>query len=533
MRVPVIPKVIHRIWFGSNPMPVEYEEWWKGWQRQLPNYEFITWDDRHIRQLTSAPLILQADSMAKRADIARYEIMHEFGGTYLDCDFMPVNYFDFVAQGSDLVICHESEVPEINCSNGFFSIRRGHPLMQLAMDLVASGDARSPEVIGATGPGFFGRLVRPVKHKRMPSRAFYPYYFNEPFSAIYGRDLSQSYGIHVWMNSWFNDDLRLRKINSMIVEGSLAEVERLWKGMGPQLQEVAGNIPTLISQLRQARTSMMEMAINSTLISQVERKAMPEFDLFQACHVLFSKEPGAVVWQIGAGDGIACDPLRPVLVNFDPPALLVEANPSLSEELKVNYANNRNLHVVSLAVGPSANDGGDAGPGQTHLYALHPKILRAIGGTDAHVGMTSRYSDSRTDLGVACQDEVTKGMLLRCMQLITVPLVDFAGLMTIANGNQPDVLVIDIAGVEDELVIAALDAGLLPRILRFNTRHMSQEALDRVLQRLHEPYELFAFEGYSMAFRNDFLINYCFELFVEHGRPTLFGKAMKIIAGLE
>lgn len=529
----MIPKVIHRIWFGSNPMPAEYEEWWKGWQRQLPNYEFITWDDSHIAQLASAPLILQADSMAKRADIARYEIMHEFGGTYLDCDFMPVNYFDFVAQGSDLVICHESEIPEINCSNGFFSIRRGHPLMRLAMDLVAAGDNRSPEVIGATGPGFFGRLVRPVKHKRMPSLAFYPYYFNEPFSAIYGRDLSQSYGIHVWMNSWFNDELRLRKINSMMMEGSLAEVERLWGGMGPELRERAGNVPYLISQLRQTRTNMMDLAINSALIAKVNRDARPEFDLFQACHILFSKEPAAVVWQIGAGDGIACDPLRPVLVNFDPPAMLVEANPYLAEELKANYANNRNLHVVTLAVGPTINDGGDAGSGQTHLYALHPTVLRTIGGTDAHVGMTSRFSDGRTDLGNACLEEVTKSMMLRCLQLMTVPLVDFPGLLTIANGNQPDVLVIDIAGVEDELVIAALDAGLLPRILRFNTRHMSPEALERVRQRMHEGYELFAFEGYVMAFRNDFLINYCFELFVEHGLPTLFGKAMKIIAGLE
>jgi hypothetical protein len=62
---------------------------------------------------------------------------------------------------------------------------------------------------------------------------------------------------------------------------------------------------------------------------------------------------------------------------------------------------------------------------------------------------------------------------------------------------------------------------------------MSPEALERVQQRLSGGYELFAFEGYTMAFRNDFLINYCFELFVEHGLPTLFGKAMKIIAGLE
>ncbi|HVI51612.1 MAG TPA: glycosyltransferase [Candidatus Sulfotelmatobacter sp.] len=520
----MIPKIIHRIWFGPNAIPAQYEEWWQGWQRQLPSYEFITWTDRHIGELASAPLIMQADSMAKRADIARYEIMHKFGGTYLDCDFMPLNYFDFSAEQAELVICHESEVPEVNCSNGFYSIVKGHPMMLVAMEMVEESNSTAKEVIAATGPGFFGRLIRTVKHKRMPSRSFYPYIFNEPFSDIYTRNLDNTYGIHVWHNSWFNDDLRLRKINSMILKGSLFEIERLWREMGA-LQEKAQHVPAVIATMRRARESMIELAMTTILTSQIDRTPRPEFELFKACHYHYGQNPKALVWQIGAGNGVAEDPLRPVLVNFDPPALLVEANPYLAAELQANYANNRNCRIINTAVGAQA--------GRAHLYCLNPNQLRQAGGTDEQLNMSSRFSDGRTSLGQACTEDFTKHTLLKSMELADVPVVDFDMLLSMSGGQEPEVLVINIGGTEDELVNAAFDRGLQPKILRFNTRFMPEEALEALRRRFHGEYELFAFDGYHMAYRNDFLINYCSELFVEHGLPTMFAKSMGIIAGLQ
>jgi len=520
----VIPKIIHRIWFGSHPIPPQYEAWWQGWQRQLPNYEFMTWNDRHIGQLASAPLILGADSMAKRADIARYEIMHEYGGTYLDCDFMPLNHFDFAAQDEDFVVCHESEVPEVNCSNGFYSIRQHHPVMKRAIELVGVSDSRAEEVISATGPGFFGRLIRTVRHKKMPSRAFYPYIFNEPFSDIFTRDLDRTYGIHVWHNSWFNDELRLRKINSMVLKGSLFEIERLWREMGP-LQEQAPHVPVVLASMRKAREAMLDTAMTTILTSTVDRTARPEFELLKGAYYFYSQTPNALVWQIGAGNGLAEDPLRPIMINFDPPAVLVEANPHLSAELEVNYANNRNCRVINAAVGTQA--------GRTDLYAIHPAALREAGGTDRQLNMSSRFSDARTELGVACMDEFTKHSLLKNMQLVDVPMIDFGMLLSVSGGIPPEVLVINTGGVEDELVGAALQMGLRPRIWRINTRHMPEPALEKMREQLYDDYEVFAFEDYLMAYRNDFLINYCSELFIEHGLPTMFSEAMQVLGALQ
>lgn len=520
----MIPKVIHRIWFGSNPIPAQYEEWWQGWQRQLPSYEFMTWTDRHIPELVSAPVIMQADSMAKRADIARYEIMHSFGGTYLDCDFMPLNYFDFAAQDAELVICHESEVPEINCSNGFYSIVKGHGMMRVAMEMVEQSNNNAAEVIAATGPGFFGRLIRTVKHKRMPSRAFYPYIFNEAFSQVYTRNLDNTYGIHVWHNSWFSDDLRLRKINSMILSGSLYEIERLWQGMGA-LQEQAPHVPAVIGNMRLARQAMIELGMTSILASQADRSPRPEFELFKTCHYHYSRNPKALLWQIGAGDGIAEDPLRPVLVNFDPPTLLVEVNPYLTTSLQANYANNRNCRIINAAMGAQA--------GRAQFYCINPVSLRKGGGTDAQMNMSSRYSDGRTALGNACVDDFTKNSLLKSLELADVPVVDCDMLLSISNGVEPEIVVINIGGAEEELVNAILNRGLRPKILRFNSLHMPEEILEPLLKRFLGEYEVFAFDGYHMAYRNDFLINYCSELFVEHGLPTMFEKSMGIVAGLK
>ena len=42
------------------------------------------------------------------------------------------------------------------------------------------------------------------------------------------------------------------------------------------------------------------------------------FDLLKTCFYLMDTDKAAVIWQIGAADGIIADPLRPLLVNRDP-----------------------------------------------------------------------------------------------------------------------------------------------------------------------------------------------------------------------
>ena len=51
------------------------------------------------------------------------------------------------------------------------------------------------------------------------------------------------------------------------------------------------------------------------------------FELLKVACWAFEKKSELVVWQIGAADGILVDPIRPLMVRFNPVSVLLEPNP--------------------------------------------------------------------------------------------------------------------------------------------------------------------------------------------------------------
>ena len=211
-----IPKIVHRVWFGQNPIPAKYEAWWQAWQRQWPDHEFVTWTNSDIPKLPLvADKIAQGRNFAEKSDIARYEIIRQFGGVYLDCDIMPLYPLDIAGLGADLirnpielkdyedqdgVLCHG-----IGCGNEFFAASPRHPALEQAVALLRETDfPQNPESIDTvkkTGPFFWGKVVQGQGYE-LPENAISPYFYEEPFSVLYERDISHAYGVHVWGNSW-------------------------------------------------------------------------------------------------------------------------------------------------------------------------------------------------------------------------------------------------------------------------------------------------------------------------------------------
>ena len=320
----MIPKLVHRIWFGRNPIPEQYESWWNGWKRQYPDYEFITWTDRNIPELTAVhQRISDADSMAKKSDIARYEILNRCGGVYLDCDIMPVNRYEFATETDRLIVCHERENESHNCQNAFIAVCRNHPVMQLAVETVCTIPAYRGDIILETGPGFFRRLLDTTTFKMLPTDAFYPYLFNQPFSSIFLKDLSKTYGIHVWGNSWLSLDMKSRKLTSTLHNGDITDTMALMAGL-PCDNGAKIVIEDYMSRLRSARKSIIDFARSELAQGGLHRGSNTLFDLFKTSYFLLKRNPNAFIWHIGPGDGIANNKLRPILVNFDPPAVIIE-----------------------------------------------------------------------------------------------------------------------------------------------------------------------------------------------------------------
>lgn len=85
---PLIPKVIHYCWFGGNPIPDRYREWMKTWKKYCPDYDIVEWNESNY-DYKKNEYMYEAYKSKKWGfvpDYARLDIIHEYGGIYLDTD---------------------------------------------------------------------------------------------------------------------------------------------------------------------------------------------------------------------------------------------------------------------------------------------------------------------------------------------------------------------------------------------------------------------------------------------------------------
>lgn len=84
----MIPKKIHYCWFGRNPLPEDAKKCIASWNKHLPDYEIIEWNEDNF-DVNCIPYTRQAYDAKKYAfvsDYARFKILYEQGGLYFDTD---------------------------------------------------------------------------------------------------------------------------------------------------------------------------------------------------------------------------------------------------------------------------------------------------------------------------------------------------------------------------------------------------------------------------------------------------------------
>ena len=87
-----VPRIIHQIWIGSNPIPSGAEAWRQHAQKH--GYEYRLWLDSDLRELGIQENAAYQEMHEKgdfpgAVDVARYIILWKLGGIYLDCDWYP------------------------------------------------------------------------------------------------------------------------------------------------------------------------------------------------------------------------------------------------------------------------------------------------------------------------------------------------------------------------------------------------------------------------------------------------------------
>lgn len=92
----MIPKKIHYIWFGGNPLPSEVISYIESWKKYCPDYEIVQWDESNfnVNANVYAKQAYDSKKWAFVSDYARLKVLVEHGGIYMDTDVELVKSLD-------------------------------------------------------------------------------------------------------------------------------------------------------------------------------------------------------------------------------------------------------------------------------------------------------------------------------------------------------------------------------------------------------------------------------------------------------
>ncbi len=126
---PMIPKIIHAIWFSDDPMPELYLKCLGSWKKYAPDYEIKIWNletykPGHCLFFEQA---IEHRNWAFASDYARADLLRRYGGIYMDLDVEVLRPIDDLLY-NDAYMSFES-MDRIECGSGMGAVP-GHPILQ-------------------------------------------------------------------------------------------------------------------------------------------------------------------------------------------------------------------------------------------------------------------------------------------------------------------------------------------------------------------------------------------------------------------
>ena len=126
---PLIPKIIHGIWFSGDPMPKLYKSCLDSWRKYAPDYEIKIWD---LETYKPDNCLFFQQAIADKnwsfaSDYARADILLRYGGIYMDLDVEMLRPIDDLLY-NDAFMSFES-MDRIECGSGM-GAKPGHPILR-------------------------------------------------------------------------------------------------------------------------------------------------------------------------------------------------------------------------------------------------------------------------------------------------------------------------------------------------------------------------------------------------------------------
>ena len=235
-----IPKIIHQIWLGPNKRPKIWMDSWEfDYIKQNPDWKYKLWTEKEINELK----LINRDKYDReptypgKSDIARYEILNQFGGVFIDADSLwidkPNNSLNIILNKLNNNIdmfCAVEPVNKWSYANGVIGFSKNNDLLKIIIEFIKKNyDSRKKkfpaprQLWQVTGPGIFTSLTKNYNDNKkmvLESFYFYPTSFHKnnldkntkEFPKLYPNSIMFQYGYST--NNILNDNCMKKFIDS-------------------------------------------------------------------------------------------------------------------------------------------------------------------------------------------------------------------------------------------------------------------------------------------------------------------------------
>lgn len=236
----MIEHIIHHIWLGSL-LPKKYDYFIQSMKDKNPAWTFMLWDENAILSLpnfSARDAYLKSKNLAVKSDIARYEILRQYGGFYFDTDFECIKPLDNLASLYDFIACKQFSYND-EIGNAMLASKKNHPLLDvICANLKPIRTSEMMDIINGTGPVFLSNMIygnKDLLSKNgvvLDCEYFFPVPNNSAKDCLDSAKKStyitdNTHGIHFWDQSWF--DNRLSAIIERKIRRALRRLTRLFK----------------------------------------------------------------------------------------------------------------------------------------------------------------------------------------------------------------------------------------------------------------------------------------------------------------
>jgi inositol phosphorylceramide mannosyltransferase catalytic subunit len=186
-------------------MPSDLSRLADSWLRLNPGWEMRLWTDDNLPVMRNQEIYDDAHNLVEsrllgrmRSNLIRLEVLEQFGGVYVDCDFEALKPIPKRYLNSSCFIGRET--PQF-VNNGIIGAEKGHPYITRLIDAIPESIASQPGKPSnvTTGPHLCTKHLGPDV-KIVPSKEVYPYLWRDAYQE---RPVSTAgaWAHHLWAGS--------------------------------------------------------------------------------------------------------------------------------------------------------------------------------------------------------------------------------------------------------------------------------------------------------------------------------------------